>query len=444
MQAMTPPQNLDAEVSVLGSMILDPSTIRFVEGELSPVHFYKESHRKIYRGILETFAHEGVVDQVLLSEYFRLSGTFNEIGGPMYLLGLMESVPTAAYIEHYAKIVRDNWVRREYISASQQIMQSAYSSESVSEVVTLSERKLLELSRLLSGGSWANAKQVSSSVIDEYERRKKVIAEGGLPGIGTGLVDLDDLLAGGYQPSQLIVIVGRPAMGKTAALLTQALNMTKAQKRVAIFSAEMSQRELGERLVAMDRRFDLQKLIYPIDANERSDSLVYQGAENISQLPLYIDQSSGIGIAQLKSRARTLAVQLGGLDAIFVDYIQLLRVDGPIREQGIGDISQGLKELAIELDVPVIALSQLNRKVEDRPNKRPMLSDIRESGRIEQDANVVLGLYRDDYYDKDPKNPNAGIVEISVLKNRSGPSGVVKVSFNAKAARFENLEKGTY
>lgn len=439
MDAITPPQNLEAEASVLGSMILDSSVVGYLEGSLAPHHFYRESHRKIYAAILQVQREEGIVDLVLINEKLRVSNELDAVGGPMYLLGLAENVPTAAYAEHYAKLVRESWLRRQYISAAQQIMQAAYRSDDPTDISALAEGKLIELSKALTSGSWSSAKQVSDSVIEEYERRKKIIAEGGIPGISTGFADLDRQLGGGYQPGQFVVIAGRPGMAKTALMLSQAQNMAKNGLRSGIFSAEMTPRELGERFITMDRRIDLQQLINPVRISDLTDKMIYQGAANTAELPIHIDQSSGITISELKSRARQLMVQSNGLNVIFVDYIQLLRTtrDMP-REQEIGSIGQGLKELAIELDVPVVGLSQLSRKCEERPNKRPMLSDLRESGRIEQDANTVLGLYRDEYYD--PQSEDAGVAEVIVMKNRSGPTGTVKLHFNSKSIRFEDLD----
>ena len=435
-----PPQNLEAEQSILGSILLENSAINSVLEVLSKGDFYSEAHRKIFNVMVEISEKNEPVDLITLSNALRDKTLLDTIGGTAYLASLVDNVPSAANVANYAKIVKEKAILRGLIGSATEIITSCYETGSdVDQVLDQAEHSIFEISENKVRPSFYPIREIikdSFRSIEDLYARKELIT-----GVATGFEKIDDLTSG-LQNSELIIIAGRPSMGKTAFALNIAqFAALEGQTPVAIFSLEMSKEQLAFRLLASEAKVDSQRLRKGF-LGETDWPKLTTAAGRLSEAPLFIDDTPAITVLEMKAKSRRLKADTG-LGLIVVDYIQLMRSGGyrDSREQEISEISRSLKALAKELKVPVIALSQLNRKVEDRTNRRPQMADLRESGAIEQDADVIAFIYRDEVYNKSEDNPEKGIAEIIIGKQRNGPTGIVKLAFLEKFTSFENLAR---
>lgn len=442
MEGRVPPHNLDAEASVLGSVLLDSEVLDRLEGILSAEAFYKESHRKIWTAMAGLRAKRDPVDLVTLSEELRQIGELESSGGLSYLVGLSESTPTAAYADYYGRIVAEKWTLRKLIQATGEAMRMAYDEVgSIEDILDSAGRMVLEVA---TQGAQSEFQTMRELVHQTFEHIQQLYENQGMAdGVRTGFRELDSLI-GGMTKGSLIIIAARPSMGKTAAALSIAQNAAlRDGVGVAVFSLEMPSVQLVTRMMCSEARIDMNRLRQG-QLTDRDFQRLVDVAGRIAEAPILIDDTSDMTLMELRSRARRLATQQK-LGLIVIDYLQLMsgpnasRNAGENRQQEIAQISRGLKGLARELNLPVIALSQLSRAVEARPNKRPMLSDLRESGSIEQDADLVMFIYRDEYYN--PHSEKAGIAEIIVGKQRNGPTGTAELQFHAQHVRFNDLAK---
>ena len=435
-----PPQNLEAEQSILGSILLENSAINSVLEFLSAGDFYSEAHRKIFNIIVELSEKNEPVDLITLSNALRGKKMLDNVGGASYLASLVDNVPSAANVANYAKIVKEKSILRGLIGSATEIIESCYETGSdVDQVLDKAEHSIFEISENKVRPSFYPIRDIvkdSFRSIEDLYARKELIT-----GVATGFEKIDDLTSG-LQNSDLIIVAGRPSMGKTAFALNIAQYAALEGKTpVAIFSLEMSKEQLAFRLLAAEAKVDSHRLRKGF-LGETDWPKLTTAAGRLSEAPLFIDDTPAITVLEMKAKSRRLKADTG-LGLIVVDYIQLMRSSGyrDSREQEISEISRSLKALAKELRLPVIALSQLNRKVEDRTNRRPQMADLRESGAIEQDADVIAFIYRDEVYNKSEDNPEKGIAEIIIGKQRNGPTGTVKLAFLEKFTSFENLAR---
>ncbi|RME98005.1 MAG: replicative DNA helicase [Chloroflexi bacterium] len=434
------PHNVEAEEAVLGSLLIDPDAIIHISTFLRAADFYVERHGWVYDAILELHERRQPADLVTLSDELARRNQLEDVGGAAYLTGLINATPSSIHVEYYARIIERTAVLRRLIDAAGQIAQLAYQDDEDAEtVIDRAEEIIFGISERRVDRDLRPIRQVLDQYYDRIEYLQQ--HQGEIIGIPTGLADLDKLL-GGLQRSDMIVMAGRPGMGKTSLALSIALQSARRwQKRVALFSLEMSDEQLVQRLVSAETGIDSQRLrLGNIKADEWTT--FYQAIRLLSETMIFIDDTPAISVLELRTKARRLHAE-HGLDLLIVDYMQLMRggTRNENRQQEISFISRSLKGLARELNVPILALSQLSRQVESRHDKRPMLSDLRESGSIEQDADVVLFIYRDDVYNPDTEIPN--IAEIIVAKHRSGPTGVFSVYFKKHLAQFVDLEVHT-
>ncbi len=441
MENRTPPHNLEAEQSVLGSILLDNEVYSQLEGTLNAEQFYKEGHRKVFRAIERLHRSGDPMDLVTLTEELRRSGDLEGVGSVAYLIGLADSVPTAAYAESYARIVTEKATLRDLIGAGGRILQSAYDqSTPLEEVLDGAEKAIFDLTTRKRRTGFEG---MGTLVTDTFaEINERFANPNPVSGLRTGFTELDGM-TGGLQPATLNVLAARPSMGKTAFALTIGLNAAMREKAaVGIFSLEMSAVQLVTRMICSEARVDMSR-VRSGQLSERDFQRLADTAGRMSEAKIYIDDNANMTVMELRSRARRLMAE-HGLDLLIIDYLQLMtgtsRTQSENRQQEISAISRGLKALARELDVPVLVLSQLSRAVESRPNKRPMLSDLRESGAIEQDADLVAFIYRDEYYD--PHSEKHGIAEIIIGKQRNGPTGQLELQFHNSHVRFNDLAKG--
>ena len=441
MEGRIPPHHLEAEQSVLGSVLVDNAVLERLEGLIQADAFYKLGHQKIWRAMERLAAAGEPIDLVTLSEELKRAGELDEVGGYTYLVGLAEQTPTAAYAEHYARIVAEKAALRRLIAAAGEVMRLAYDEAgSLEEILDKAGQKILEVQR---DGGRRDFAAMNELVHQTFEHIHRLYENQGAPtGVRTGFRELDRMI-GGLEPGSLTIIAARPSMGKTSLALTIAQHAAlKENVPVGIFSLEMPAIQLVTRIITAEARIDMNRLRQG-QLSERDFQRLVDVAGRISEAPIYIDDTPDLTLLELRARARRLAAQYQ-LGLIVVDYLQLMSgaagsVKSENRQQEIAAISRGLKGLARELEVPVVALSQLSRAVESRPNKRPMLSDLRESGSIEQDADLVLFIYRDEYYN--PHSEKAGIAEIIVGKQRNGPTGTVELQFHAAHVRFNDLAR---
>jgi replicative DNA helicase len=431
------PQNIEAEEAVLGSLLIDQDAIIRVATFLQPEDFFVQRHGWIYEAIRDLHERREPADLVTLTDELERREQLSDVGGPSFLTSLINATPTSIHVEYYARIVERTAILRRLIDAAGQIAKLAYQDvDDVDEVVDRAESIIFGVSEKRVSRDLVPIRQV----LDEFYDRIEFLYEhqGEIIGIPTGLTDLDKLL-GGFQRSDLVIIAGRPGMGKTSLALSIALQAArKWDKRVGIFSLEMSNEQVVQRLVSAETGIDSQRLRLGAIHDDEWSTLV-QAASLLSNTQIYIDDTPAISALEMRTKARRLHAEFG-LDVLIVDYLQLMRGDfrSENRVQEISFISRSLKGLARELNIPVVALSQLSRAVESRHDKRPMLSDLRESGSIEQDADVVVFVYRDEIYDPDTEFPN--IAELRVSKHRSGPTGVFSVYFKKELAQFVDLE----
>ncbi|PMC35560.1 replicative DNA helicase [Bacillus sp. UMB0899] len=433
-----PPQNIEAEQAVLGAIFLVPASLTLASEILIPDDFYRAAHQKIYNAMLELSDKGEPVDIVTVTSELADANLLEEVGGVSYLSDLANSAPTAANIEYYGKIVEEKSILRRLIRTATTIAQDGYSREDEVEVLlNEAEKTIMEVAQRKNAGAFQNIKDVLVQTYDNIETLHERI--GDVTGIPTGFVELDRMTAG-FQRNDLIIVAARPSVGKTAFALNIAQNVaTKTDENVAIFSLEMGADQLVMRMLCAEGNIDAQRLrtgsLTPEDWGKLTMAM-----GSLSDSGIYIDDTPGIRVSEIRAKCRRLK-QESGLGMVLIDYLQLIQGSGRSdnRQQEVSEISRTLKELARELKVPVIALSQLSRGVEQRQDKRPMMSDIRESGSIEQDADIVAFLYRDDYYDKESENKN--IIEIIIAKQRNGPVGTVSLAFVKEYNKFVNLER---
>jgi replicative DNA helicase len=438
-----PPQNLEAEQSVLGGILLDNMAINSVLEIIVTDDFYSEAHRKIFTAILDLSEKSEPSDLITLSSILRDKKQLDGIGGESYLASLVDTVPSAANISYYSKIVKEKAILRKLIGAATEILNKSYDSSSdIDSVLDESEHTIFEISENKVKPTFYPIKEIikdSFKTIESLYEKKALIT-----GVSTGYKKVDEITSG-FQNSDLIIIAGRPSMGKTALAINIAQYASiENETPVAIFSLEMSKEQLAFRLLASEARVDSQRLRKGF-VGEVDWPKLTTAAGRLSEAPIYIDDTPAISVLEMKAKARRLKAE-HGLGLVILDYLQLMRGRGPSREQEISEISRSLKSLAKELEVPVVALSQLNRQVEARSDRRPQLADLRESGAIEQDADVIMFIYRDEVYNKSEDNPEKGLAEVIIGKQRNGPTGLVKLSFLKEYTRFENLawEKEDY
>ncbi|MBI5124297.1 MAG: replicative DNA helicase [Candidatus Omnitrophica bacterium] len=431
-----PPQSLEAEMAVLGSMLLDREAISIAIELLEGQCFYKDAHKKIYLALTKLYDENKAVDLVTVVEELKKTGALDEVGGPAYLANIASSVPTSANISHYAKIVKEKHILRSLINASTQIAAECYNtSQDADNLVDKAEQIIFEIaSKKVEARSVPLRDIIKGSIetIDSLYQRKESIT-----GLATGFRDLD-MKTAGLQPSDLIVVAGRPSMGKSALVTCIAEHVGVVEKKpVAFFSLEMSKEQLVQRMLCSHARVDAHKVRTGFLSQADWPRLV-TAAGKLSDAPVFIDDSPGISLMELRAKARRMKAQ-HDVQLIVLDYLQLMQ--GPAksdsRQQEISEISRSLKALARELNVPLIAISQLSRAVEQRSDHRPQLSDLRESGAIEQDADLVILLLREEYYN--PTDENKGVAEVIIAKQRNGPVGSLNLTFIGEYMRFENL-----
>lgn len=436
------PHSIEAEQGVLGSIVIDPEAYDLIADCLKAEDFYRDTHRVIYATVTSLVAKRVSPDYLTLCNELEQSNKLEEIGGASYITGLINDVPTSGNIEYYAGIVSRSAEHRRLISYAGQVVSLAYSQDP--EAMQKSEQLLFNLQKHTLNQGFVDMPEMVREYVDEltyvYEHK------GSFTGVETGYRDIDNVL-GGLQPSDLILLGGRPGSGKTSLGLCMAYNAALRGSKVAIFSLEMGRRQLTRRLFSMASKVDLQRLRTGWINDEEWDTII-QKASDLSQLPIRVNDTAANPIVSMRSQLRRVAQQMGGLDLVVVDYLGLIGSDGDSdsenRVQEVSKISRGLKLLAREFDVPVLALSQLSRQVESRQNKRPILSDLRESGSLEQDADVVMFLYREDYYAEQEKREDytpTNEAEVSIAKHRNGPVGGVNLYFKGEQTMFYNLDQ---
>jgi replicative DNA helicase len=440
--------NASAEQWVLGGLMLDPSAWDRIGDLISESDFYSDDHRKIYRAILTILDHSRVPDLLTVTEELSLRGELDRIGGQIYLATLLNETPSAANIRRHAEIIRERALMRGLASAGHEIAESVVSpaGRSAKTLLDQAETKIFQIAEngARGGKGFQPLIEPLTRVIDRVDELYKAGSSNPITGMATGFSDLDEKTAG-LQKGDLIIVAGRPSMGKTAFALNIAAHVgVKEGKPVAIFSMEMSSEQLAMRLLGSHGRLD-QQALRTGQLKSEDFSRMSSAMGDLSQAPIYIDETGAMNPLDLRAKARRLHRQYDGLGLIVVDYLQLMtsaRGNGENRATEISEISRSLKALAKELNVPVVALSQLNRSLEQRQNRRPVMSDLRESGAIEQDADVILFIYRDEVYDEN--SADKGTAEIIIGKQRNGPTGTVRLVFLGHYTRFENFGGGEF
>lgn len=433
-----PPHSLEAEQAVLGSIMLDPQQSSIVFEVLRPEDFYRDSHRYIYLATREIFENGEPVDLVTVAENLRQAGTLESIGGISTISQIAASVPSAANVEYYSKIIAEKALIRQLIKMAGYIEEKGYEAgEEAFALLEEAEKLVLEISQRQISKGFISIKEILLTTFDKIEYL--YANKGNLTGIPSHFKELDRITSG-WQPSDLIIIAGRPSMGKTALVLNMAQNAAvKTGISVALFSLEMSKEQLVQRMLCSEAMVDQQR----VRTGELLDMdwpKLTQAVGPLSEAPIFIDDTVGISLPELRSKARRLKME-HGLGLIIIDYLQLMTVGKRMesRQQEVAQISRGLKGIARELSVPVIALSQLNRGVEQRQDKRPIMSDLLESGAIEADADLISFIYRDEYYN--PDSEKKGIAEVIIAKHRNGPVGTVELGYLKEFTKFVNLER---
>lgn len=432
-----PPHNLEAEQAVLGGVLLNNDAMNQLMDILSSDDFYREAHATIFEGMALLYNESEPIDIITLSEVLARKNQVEKVGGVDYLAVLVQSVSTSAGIVYHAEIIRHASVRRQLISACSNISELCFQEQDDAEdVLENAEQTIFNIAQSQIKEGFQGLNHVIKGSMEKVVKAGE--SDGFLTGITTGFERFDHLTAG-LQPSDLIIVAGRPSMGKTALALNMGYNAAKStEKGVAVFSLEMSKQQLGIRLLGFESRIDATRLRTGRLKKDEWQELI-DSADRLSEIPIYIDDSSAISVLEMKAKCRRLKKR-GGLGLVIVDYMQLIhgRRSAESRQLEMSEISRALKGLAKDLDIPVVALSQLNRKVEDRPNKRPQLADLRESGAIEQDADVIVFIYRDEVYNPQSEE-NQNIAEIIIGKQRNGPTGLFKLTFLKELTRFENF-----
>ncbi len=431
-----PPHNLDAEQAVLGAILMDSQVLTLVAERLRPEDFYRQGHQRLFQAMLDVAERGEPVDLVTVAAELQKSKQLEEVGGVSYLTELADSVPTSAHADHYARIVEEKAILRRLIRTATQIAASGYTGgDDVAEILDDAERKILDISQRRIRKAFLPIRDI---LMDTYERIEQMHEnQGELTGIPTGFPDLDRMTSG-LQRSDLIILAARPSMGKTAFALNLAQNVAiHAGETVAIFNMEMPAIQMVQRMLSAEGNIDAQ-VFRTGNLDEEDWEKLTMAIGTLAEVPIFIDDTPGLTVFDIRAKLRRLQAE-HGLGLVVIDYLQLIRGrGGESRQQEISEISRSLKLLARELDVPVIALSQLSRAVEQRQDKRPMLSDLRESGSIEQDADIVAFLYRDDYYDEESERKN--IMELIIGKHRNGPVGKVELLFLKNYNKFLSLD----
>jgi replicative DNA helicase len=433
-----PPHNNEAEQSVIGAIFLEPQALLTASEVLVPEDFYRMAHQKIFTTMLSLSDRGQAIDVVTVTEELSAKKELEDVGGISYLTEIANSVPTAANIVHYANIVEEKALLRRLIRVATTIVEDGYTREDeVEALLSEAEKNMMEVSNRKNAGDFKHIKDVLVQTYDNIELLHT--QQGDVTGIPTGFTDLDKITAG-FQRNDLIIVAARPSVGKTAFALNIAQNVaTKTTENVAIFSLEMGADQLVMRMLCAEGNIDAQVMrTGALQAEDWRKLTMAMGS--LSNAGIFIDDSSGIKVNEIRSKCRRLQ-QEHGLGMVIIDYMQLISGSGKAgenRQQEVSEISRSLKGLARELEIPVIALSQLSRGVEQRQDKRPMMSDLRESGSIEQDADIVSFLYREDYYDKETENEN--MIEIIIAKQRNGPTGTVTLAFAKEYNKFVNVD----
>jgi len=433
------PQNIEAECGVLGSIIIDPEAIVQVSDFLRADDFYRDAHRTIYEVILQLYEEHEPADFITICDELERRSKLEEVGGASYITSLINQVPTSGNVEFYARIVERSAILRRLIHAAGQIAAIAYEEGDADIALDKAEQLIFNISQRHARSDFTHMRDVLAEYMNKldqlHERRGTIV------GVPTGFTDLDRL-TGGLQKSDLIVLAARPGIGKSSLALSLAHNSAlKYHNSIAVFSLEMSKDQLAQRLLSMDARIDQQRLRTGIIEEDEWDRIVY-AMDTLSESNIWIDDTASISTMEMRSKARRLQAE-HGIDLIIVDYLQLMQATiggrrNENRVQEISEISRSLKGLARELNVPVLALAQLSRAVESRQSKVPQLSDLRESGSIEQDSDIVMFIYRDDLYNQESERKN--IADIIIAKHRNGPVGEISLYFQASQTRFRDLE----
>lgn len=434
-----PPHSIEAEQSILGAMILDKEAINTAIESIRSEDFYKEANKEVFEAILDLFNKNEPVDLITLSEELKRRDTLESIGGITYLANLSSGIATTANTKYYCKIVDEKSILRRLIKSSNEIMGKAYEdTEDIGVIIERAEKNIFDITQ---GTHKQGFSPIDEVLLSSFAKIEEMAAnKGGLTGLTTGFIDVDKNLSG-LQKSDLVLLAARPSMGKTAFGINIVTNAAlKADASVAVFSLEMSKEQLVQRMISATAHVDLQKIISG-KLTEDEWLQIINAMPVLSKSKVFIDDTAGISLMEMKAKCRRLKMEKG-LDLVMIDYLQLMQMEGfkENRQQEISAISRGLKALAKEMNCPVIALSQLSRAPELRADHRPILSDLRESGAIEQDADVVMFLYRDEYYHDDSELKNIG--ELIIAKHRNGPVGTVELVFKKEFTKF--LNKGNY
>ena len=431
-----PPHSEEAEQSVLGAIILEPTTIQVAAEHLKPDDFYNPRHKLIFEAMLSLYGANDNITLVTLKNQLERCGQLETVGSMKYIAEIAGAVGTSVYIRDHINIVKDKALYRSFIQMANNVLSKSYSTETPIE--KLSDEVEKQVFGILQNSGSGDFTHIRDVILEPFNDIEEIIKNGGqIPGISTGFIDLDRITAGLHN-SNLIIIGARPSMGKSALGLNIVQNAAvKSKKICAVFTLEMAKKEVANRMLACEAGVDLSKMrtgdIQQTDWEKLAEAMGVLAEANI-----YIDDTSSITLAEIRSRCRKLKIE-HGLDMVMIDYLQLMEGGGneASRQQEISNISRGLKVMAKELEVPVIALSQLSRTLETRADKRPMMSDLRESGAIEQDADVIMFIYRDEYYN--PESEDRGVAEIIIGKQRSGSTGTVKLRYDGQYTRFSNL-----
>lgn len=436
--AKVPPQNLEAEQAVLGALMLEPETGSSVFEILQPEDFYRDNHRLIFIALRDLFERGDPVDLVSVAEALRQTGRLEQVGGIATVSQIARSVPSAVNIEFYAKIVAEKSMLRQLIRVAGRIAEKGYEpGEEAASLLAEAEKLILDLTQRQVKDGFESIRNI---LLSTFEKIEMLYAhKGNITGVPTFFTELDRMTSG-WQPSDLVIIAARPSMGKTALVLNMAQNAAvRGHVPVAVFSLEMSKEQLVQRMLCSEAMVDQQR-VRTGDLLDTDWPKLTRAVGPLSDAPIFIDDTVGISLVELRSKARRLKMEQG-LGLIIIDYLQLMTLGrrAENRQQEVASISRGLKGIARELSVPVIALSQLNRGVEQRQDKRPIMSDLLESGAIEADADVISFIYRDEYYN--PETEKKGIAEIIIAKHRNGPVGTVELGYLKEFTKFVNLER---
>jgi len=430
------PYNLEAERCVLGAILIHNDTFNQVAALIDSGDFFRDAHRRVFDKMVDLNERSEAIDLVTLKEELGRSGDLDVVGGPAYIAGLVDGVPRSTHVEYYAGIVKEKSTLRHLISSANRILETAYSAEEESEVILdQAEQAIFSIADNKIHAGFVPLRAIVEDSFADIEKLQE--GKGLVTGVPTGFVDIDSLTSG-FQPSDLIIVAGRPSMGKTAFVLNIAQHLgVKTDMTIGFFSLEMSKDQLFLRMLTTEAQVDSQKFRGGF-LSKRDYGQLSEALNRLSEANVFVDDTASIGVLEMRAKARRLLSE-HGLHLIVIDYLQLMQGRGRFenRTLELASISRSLKGLAKELNVPVVALSQLSRAPEGRSNRRPQLSDLRESGALEQDADVVMFIYREEHYDPQPENEN--LAEVIIGKQRNGPTGVVKLAFLKQCTRFANL-----